>query len=91
MEEVSALQTRKIGTDRPINCRSDLLLEPVTFVIGMTGVEGLTANMVARVREGRERNRDVYDTMFKGIDALTLQAIEAMHGAGLQAMEVRIG
>ena len=91
MEEVSALQARKIGTDRPINDRSDLLPEPVTFVIGMTGVEGLTAKMVARVREGRERNREVYDTMFKGIDALTLQAIEAMHGAGYQAMEVRIG
>ena len=29
--------------------------------------------------------------MFKGIDALTLQAIEAMHGAGHQAMEVSIG
>ena len=43
------------------------------------------------VREDRERNRDVCDTMFKGIDALTLQAIEAMHGAGHQAMEVSIG
>jgi len=29
--------------------------------------------------------------MFKGIDALTPQAIEAMRGAGYQAMEVRIG
>ena len=53
------------------------LPEPITFVIGMTGVESLTAKMVARVRDGRERNRDVYDTMFKGIDAVTLQALEA--------------
>ncbi len=48
----------------------------IRFVIGMTGVESLTAKMVARVRSGRDRNRDVYDTMFKGIDALTVQAME---------------
>ncbi len=52
--------------------------EPITFVIGMTGVESLTAKMVARVREGREKNLDVYTTIFKGIDALTLQAIDAI-------------
>jgi hydroxymethylglutaryl-CoA reductase len=54
------------------------LPEPITFVIGMTGVESLTAKMVARVRDGRTRNRDVYDTMFKGIDAVTGQAIGAL-------------
>jgi hydroxymethylglutaryl-CoA reductase len=52
--------------------------EPITFVIGMTGVESLTAKMVARVRDGRERNRDVYDTVIKGIDAVTGQALEAI-------------
>jgi hydroxymethylglutaryl-CoA reductase len=54
------------------------LPEPITFVVGMTGVESLTAKMVARVREGRERNPDVYDTMFKGIDAVSGQALEAL-------------
>jgi hydroxymethylglutaryl-CoA reductase len=54
------------------------LPEPITFVIGMTGIESLTAKMVARVRDGRERNRDVYDTVIKGIDAVTGQAIEAL-------------
>ncbi len=54
------------------------LSKPINFVIGMTGVEGLTAKMVARVRDGRERNRDVYDTVFKGIDAVTLQALNAI-------------
>ena len=70
----------------PPEIHSLQLPEPVTFVIGMTGVEGLTAKMVARVREGRERNRDVYDTMFKGIDALTLQAIEALKKNDLQRL-----
>jgi hydroxymethylglutaryl-CoA reductase len=60
--------------------------EPITFVIGMTGVESLTAKMVARVREGRERNRDVYDTMFKGIDAVAGQAIEALRRFDLQRL-----
>ena len=35
------------------------LPQPINFVIGMTGVESLTAKMVARVRDGRARNRDV--------------------------------
>ena len=70
----------------PPEIHSLQLREPVTFVIGMTGVEGLTAKMVARVREGRERNRDVYDTMFKGIDALTLQAIEALKKNDLERL-----
>ena len=70
----------------PPEIHSLQLSEPVTFVIGMTGVEGLTAKMVARVREGRERNRDVYDTMFKGIDALTLQAIEALKKNDLERL-----
>jgi hydroxymethylglutaryl-CoA reductase len=51
---------------------------PITFVIGLTGVESLTAKMVARVRDGRERNRDVYNTVIKGIDAVAGQAIEAI-------------
>jgi hydroxymethylglutaryl-CoA reductase len=59
---------------------------PVTFVIGMTGVESLTAKMVARVRHGRERNRDVYDTMFKGIDAVAGQAIEALRRYDLERL-----
>jgi hydroxymethylglutaryl-CoA reductase len=59
---------------------------PLRFVIGMTGVEGLTAKMVARVRDGRQRNRDVYDTVFKGIDAVTLQAIEAIKRYDLERL-----
>jgi hydroxymethylglutaryl-CoA reductase len=62
------------------------LPEAVTFVIGMTGVEGLTAKTVARVRQGRERNRDVYNTMFKGIDAVAGQAIEALKKNDLERL-----
>jgi len=62
------------------------LPKPINFVIGLTGVEGLTAKMVARVRDGRERNRDVYDTMFKGIDAVTLQALDAIKRYDLERL-----
>jgi len=60
--------------------------KPVTFVIGLTGVESLTAKMVARVRDGRRRNRDVYDTMFKGIDAVTGQALDAIKRFDLERL-----
>jgi hydroxymethylglutaryl-CoA reductase len=60
--------------------------EPITFVIGLTGVESLTAKMVARVRDGRERNRDVYDTVIKGVDAVTGQALEAIKRHDLQRL-----
>ncbi len=60
--------------------------EPLTFVIGLTGIESLTAKMVARVRDGRRRNRDVYDTMFKGIDAVSGQALEAIKRFDLERL-----
>ena len=60
--------------------------EPVNFVIGMTGVESLTAKMVARVRDGHRRNRDVYETMFKGIDAVSGQALEAIKRGDLERL-----
>jgi hydroxymethylglutaryl-CoA reductase len=70
----------------PPQIHSLALPEPITFVIGMTGVESLTAKMVARVREGRERNPDVYDTMFKGIDAVSGQALEALRRNDLERL-----
>jgi len=71
---------------QPPQIQSLELSEPITFVIGMTGVESLTAKMVARVRDGRERNPDVYDTVFKGIDAVTLQAIGALRRHDLERL-----
>jgi hydroxymethylglutaryl-CoA reductase len=63
----------------------DLHLEkPVTFVIGMTGVESLTAKMVARVHNAWTKNKAVYDRMFKAIDALTLQALDALRRYDLE-------
>jgi len=59
---------------------------PMRFVIGMTGVESLTAGMVARVRQAWEKNKPVYNRVFKGIDGLTLQAIEAIRKADMEQL-----
>lgn len=65
----------------------DLHLEqPVTLVIGMTGVESLTAKMVARVHEAWSKNKGVYDRMFKAIDVLTLQALDALRRYDLERL-----
>jgi len=49
----------------------------------MTGVESLTAGMVAQVRKAWENNKRVYNRLFKGIDGLTLEAIEAIRKGDL--------
>ena len=48
------------------------------IVIGLTGVESLTAKMVAMVRNGREQNQALYDNIFKEIDNLVLKSTEAI-------------
>ncbi|MEM9384980.1 MAG: hydroxymethylglutaryl-CoA reductase, degradative [Pseudomonadota bacterium] len=52
--------------------------EPIPVVVGMTGVESLTAKMVARVRAAWERNPKRYERIFDEIDSLTLQGIRAI-------------
>ncbi len=59
---------------------------PIRFVIGITGRESLTAKMVARVREAREKNRAVIESVFRGIDALTGQALQAIRKYDLERL-----
>lgn len=49
------------------------------IVIGLSGVESLTANTVARVRQAWQRNPSLYERIFDEIDGLV--------GVGLGAME----
>jgi len=58
--------------------------KPVTFIIGMTGVESLTAKMVARVRQLWERNKSLCERVFDDIDRLTLHAVDALKTNDLQ-------
>ena len=56
------------------------LSQPLPLVIGMTGVESLTAKTVATVRSAWQRNQTRYERLFDEIDAVTLQGLDAMQG-----------
>jgi hydroxymethylglutaryl-CoA reductase len=52
--------------------------KPIPMVIGLTGVESLTAKMVAKVREGRDKNGNLYDEIFEEINNLSLMSVDAI-------------
>jgi hydroxymethylglutaryl-CoA reductase len=52
--------------------------QPLSFVIGRTHTEGLTAKTVRNVREARERQPKLYEKIFDDIDSLVLQAVSAV-------------
>jgi hydroxymethylglutaryl-CoA reductase len=57
--------------------------EPIPIVIGLSGVESLTAKMVSKVKTAWENNKSLYDRIFDEIDGLTLQAVEAIENNDL--------
>ena len=62
------------------------IAKPIPVVIGMTGVESLTAKMVARVRQAWQRNPQRYERIFDDIDSLTLQGLKAIEGYDLEQL-----
>ncbi len=62
------------------------LEQPLPLVIGISGIESLTAKMVAQVRKMWERNQGVYERLFDQIDSLTLQTLEAMNRHDLERL-----
>ena len=52
--------------------------QPLPIVIGMSGVESLTARTVARVRDAWKRNPKLYERIFDEIDTLVGQGLEAL-------------
>ncbi len=52
---------------------------PIKMVIGMSGIESLTAKMVADVRKAWKRNNRLYEQIFDGIDRLVLAAVRAIN------------
>ncbi|MBE9548723.1 MAG: hydroxymethylglutaryl-CoA reductase, degradative [Proteobacteria bacterium] len=51
---------------------------PIPLVIGISGIESLTAGMVSQVRKGWTNNPELYNRVFNEIDQLTLSAREAI-------------
>lgn len=58
----------------------------IPLVIGMSGVESLTAKMVARVNQAWTRNPDMYERIFKEIDGLALAGVDAVESGKLEQL-----
>ncbi len=52
--------------------------KPIRLVIGLTGVEGLTVKTVGRVQELWQLHKNRYEHIFKEIDMLVMQAVDAI-------------
>jgi hydroxymethylglutaryl-CoA reductase len=74
----------KRGT--PPSVRQLTVEKPVPIVIGLSGIESLTAKMVARVRTAWEKNKPLYERIFREIDALTQQAAIAIEASQLEEL-----
>jgi len=59
---------------------------PVQLVVGISGIESLTAATVARVRKAREAHPKLYNRIFDQIDSLVLQGVEALAGQDLETL-----
>lgn len=60
--------------------------KPLPLVIGMTGVEGLTAKTVARVRDAWQRNETLYERLFDEIDALVDEGLGALEAGNFEVL-----
>ena len=54
------------------------LARPLPIVIGLSGIESLTARTVGRVREAWQRHTKRYERIFDDIDALAMQGVKAL-------------
>ena len=62
----------------PPKLREVKVKKPIPIVIGLSGVESLTAKMVSNVKIAWEKNESLYTRIFNEIDDLTLQAVKAI-------------
>lgn len=65
------------GGDEPI-MQNLSVPRPIRLVLGMSGIESLTAKMVGRVRAARDRDPKLYERIFDEIDSLALGGVEAI-------------
>ncbi|RLE21257.1 MAG: mevalonate kinase [Acidobacteria bacterium] len=59
---------------------------PIPIVVGLTGKSGHTLQMVKAVREAREKSEELYDSIFKQIDELTLASLPAIETGDLETL-----
>jgi len=59
---------------------------PVQLVVGISGIESLTAATVARVAKAREAHPKLYEEIFDQIDSLVLQGVDALAAHDLETL-----
>jgi hydroxymethylglutaryl-CoA reductase len=65
------------------SCRTVLLQGPLFFALGFTGVESLTAKMVAQVAKMHRQYPALYEKIFDDIDSLSLAGAAALEAGDL--------
>ena len=72
--------------DEPPKITPLTVSQPIPAVIGMSGVESLTAKTVARVRSGWEQNKALYERLFDDIESLVLEGVKAIENYDLSQL-----
>lgn len=59
-------------------------LKGLNITVGITGIESLTAKMVANVRAAREENPAEYDAIFSEINSIALESVKAIENGDIK-------
>lgn len=70
----------------PVTVRHLNVPRPIPIVIGISGVESLTAKMVARVGDAWRKNKSLYERIFNEINDLSLQGAKAIEAYDLETL-----
>jgi len=58
--------------------------QSIPLVIGLTGIESLTATMVGNVQKAWDKNKPLYEGLFKEIDQITCEALKAIQSYDIE-------
>ncbi len=77
---------RRAHEGQPLLMKPLQLAKPIPLVVGISGKESLTAKTVGGVRTAWQKNPELYENIFRQIDALTLQGVDAVQNYQLERL-----
>ncbi len=77
---------RRAHEGQPLKMEPLALAKPIPLVVGISGKESLTAKTVGGVRNAWLKNPELYENIFRQIDALTLQGVDAVQNYQLERL-----
>lgn len=77
---------RRAHDGKPLKMEPLKLSKPIPLVVGISGKESLTAKTVGGVRTAWQKNPELYENIFRQIDALTLQGVDAIQNYQLERL-----